>query len=54
MGSSVEMGDILVGKLTPPMEKESSYASEVRLLRAILWIQVSTSKETLSKTTYRL
>ncbi|KAL0302250.1 UNVERIFIED_CONTAM: DNA-directed RNA polymerase subunit beta, partial [Sesamum calycinum] len=32
-------GDILVGKLTPQMVKESSYAPEDRLLRAILGIQ---------------
>ncbi|KAI5421246.1 hypothetical protein KIW84_044905 [Lathyrus oleraceus] len=49
LGSWVETGDILVGKLTPQMEKESSYAPEDRLLRAILGIQVSTSKETCLK-----
>ncbi|KAL5551823.1 hypothetical protein UlMin_001999 [Ulmus minor] len=38
-----------VGKLTPQMAKESSYAPEDRLLRAILGIQVSTSKETCLK-----
>ena len=42
----VETGDILVGKLMPQMVKESSYALEDKLLRAILGIQVSTSKET--------
>uniref|UniRef100_UPI0030FEB8F1 RNA polymerase beta subunit n=1 Tax=Zippelia begoniifolia TaxID=126646 RepID=UPI0030FEB8F1 len=46
LGSWVETGDILVGKLTPQTAKESSYAPEDRLLRAILGIQVSTSKET--------
>nr|YP_010294489.1 RNA polymerase beta subunit [Xyris indica]ULQ68310.1 RNA polymerase beta subunit [Xyris indica]ULQ68390.1 RNA polymerase beta subunit [Xyris indica]ULQ68627.1 RNA polymerase beta subunit [Xyris indica] len=46
LGSWVEAGDILVGKLTPQMAKESSYTPEERLLRAILGIQVSTSKET--------
>nr|QNR05209.1 RNA polymerase beta subunit [Passiflora suberosa] len=46
LGSWVETGDILVGKLTP---KESSYSPEDRLLRAILEIQVSTSKETCLK-----
>ncbi|KAF9611661.1 hypothetical protein IFM89_034132 [Coptis chinensis] len=49
LGSWVEMGDILVGKLTPQMTKESSYAPEDRLLRAILGIQVSTAKETCLK-----
>ncbi|KAL2239133.1 UNVERIFIED_CONTAM: DNA-directed RNA polymerase subunit beta [Sesamum indicum] len=39
LGSWVETGDILVGKLTPQMVKESSYAPEDRLLRAILGIQ---------------
>nr|YP_009764157.1 RNA polymerase beta subunit [Maytenus guangxiensis]YP_010456640.1 RNA polymerase beta subunit [Gymnosporia graciliramula]YP_010456728.1 RNA polymerase beta subunit [Gymnosporia orbiculata]YP_010456816.1 RNA polymerase beta subunit [Maytenus confertiflora]QIS90911.1 RNA polymerase beta subunit [Maytenus guangxiensis]UUA67823.1 RNA polymerase beta subunit [Gymnosporia graciliramula]UUA67911.1 RNA polymerase beta subunit [Gymnosporia orbiculata]UUA67999.1 RNA polymerase beta subunit [Maytenu len=49
LGSWVETGDILVGKLTPQMVKESSYAPEDRLLRAILGIQVSSSKETCLK-----
>ncbi|AES60609.1 DNA-directed RNA polymerase subunit beta [Medicago truncatula] len=49
LGSWVETGDILVGKLTPQMAKESSYAPEDRLLRAILGIQVSTSKESCLK-----
>nr|UUA67283.1 RNA polymerase beta subunit [Parnassia delavayi] len=49
LGSWVEGGDILVGKLTPQMAKEGSYAPEDRLLRAILGIQVSTSKETCLK-----
>nr|YP_008994387.1 RNA polymerase beta subunit [Viviania marifolia]AGV02816.1 RNA polymerase beta subunit [Viviania marifolia] len=49
VGSWVETGDILVGKLTPQMLNESSYAPEDRLLRAILGIQVSTSKETCLK-----
>nr|YP_010176630.1 RNA polymerase beta subunit [Duranta erecta]QSQ72388.1 RNA polymerase beta subunit [Duranta erecta] len=49
LGSWVETGDILVGKLTPQMVEESSYAPEDRLLRAILDIQVSTSKETCFK-----
>nr|ATL62760.1 RNA polymerase beta subunit [Lasianthus sp. Kainulaninen et al. 17] len=49
LGSWVETGDILVGKLTPQVIKESSYAPEDRLLRAILGIQVSTSKETCLK-----
>lgn len=46
LGSWIETGDILVGKLTPQIASESSYAPEDRLLRAILGIQVSTSKET--------
>ena len=45
----MKAGDILVGKLTPQMAKESSYASKNRLLRAILGIQVSTLKETCLK-----
>nr|QBA69222.1 RNA polymerase beta subunit [Bignonia corymbosa] len=49
LGSWVETGDILVGKLTPQMVEESSYAPEDRLIRAILGIQVSTSKETCLK-----
>nr|AKZ23864.1 RNA polymerase beta subunit [Comandra umbellata] len=49
LGSWVEVGDILVGKLTPHMSKESSYAPEDRLLRAILGIQASTAKETCLK-----
>nr|QVX31343.1 RNA polymerase beta subunit [Euonymus maackii]UWM12749.1 RNA polymerase beta subunit [Euonymus maackii] len=49
LGSWVETGDILVGKLTPQMAKESSYAPEDRLLRAILGIQLSSSKETCLK-----
>ncbi|KAI9383991.1 hypothetical protein POPTR_013G142232v4 [Populus trichocarpa] len=49
LGSWVETGDILIGKLTPQLAKESSYAPEDRLLRAILGIQVSTSKETCLK-----
>nr|UDN41383.1 RNA polymerase beta subunit [Abrophyllum ornans] len=49
LGSWVETGDILVGKLTPQMVKESSYAPEARLLRAIFGVQVSTSKETCLK-----
>nr|QWL15946.1 RNA polymerase beta subunit [Plantago crassifolia] len=49
LGSWVETGDILVGKLTPQVGKESSYAPEDRLLQAILGIQVSTSKETCLK-----
>ncbi|KAJ8436485.1 hypothetical protein Cgig2_000470 [Carnegiea gigantea] len=48
LGSWVEAGDILVGKLTPQMEEESSYAPEDRLLRAILGIP-TTSKETCLK-----
>ncbi|XP_052621814.1 DNA-directed RNA polymerase subunit beta-like [Lactuca sativa] len=46
LGSWVETGDILVGKLTPQMVKESSYAPEDRLLRTILGMRVYTSKET--------
>ena len=49
LGSWVETGDILVGKLTPQIEKESSHAPEDRLLRAILGIRLSASKETCLK-----
>ncbi|KAK8649300.1 hypothetical protein V6N13_130030 [Hibiscus sabdariffa] len=49
LGSWMETNDILVGKLMPQMGKESSYAPEDRLLRAILGIQISTSKETCIK-----
>nr|UVV35545.1 RNA polymerase beta subunit [Corydalis mucronata] len=49
LGSWVETGDILIGKLTPQMMQESSCAPEDRLLRAILGIQVSTAKETCLK-----
>uniref|UniRef100_A0A4Y5RB85 DNA-directed RNA polymerase subunit beta n=1 Tax=Heptacodium miconioides TaxID=137004 RepID=A0A4Y5RB85_9DIPS len=45
LGSWVEAGDVLVGKLTPQIVKESPSAPEDRLLRAILGIQVFTSKE---------
>nr|YP_010186948.1 RNA polymerase beta subunit [Dasymalla teckiana]QVL24611.1 RNA polymerase beta subunit [Dasymalla teckiana] len=49
LGSWVETGDILVGKLTPQMPKESSSVSGGRLLQAIFGTQVSTSKETCFK-----
>ena len=49
LGSWVETSNILVGKLTTQVAKESSYTPEDRLLRAILGIQVSTSKETCLK-----
>jgi DNA-directed RNA polymerase beta subunit len=46
LGSWVETGDILVGKLTPHIARESSYIAEAGLLRAIFGLEVSTSKET--------
>nr|YP_010474101.1 RNA polymerase beta subunit [Corydalis hendersonii]UVH68314.1 RNA polymerase beta subunit [Corydalis hendersonii]WCR63328.1 RNA polymerase beta subunit [Corydalis hendersonii]DBA09313.1 TPA_asm: RNA polymerase beta subunit [Corydalis hendersonii] len=49
LGSWVETGDILIGKLTPQMMQESSCTPEDRLLRAILGIQVATAKETCLK-----
>ncbi|KAK1424144.1 hypothetical protein QVD17_19462 [Tagetes erecta] len=49
LGSWVETRDILVGKLTPQIVKESSYAPEDRLLRTILGMRVYTSKETCLK-----
>nr|WNG72105.1 RNA polymerase beta subunit [Mammillaria elongata] len=49
LGSWVEAGDILVGKLTPlKKKKKSSYAPEDRFLQAILGIP-ATSKETCLK-----
>ena len=47
--SWVEISDILADKLTPQVAKESLYAPEDKLLRTILGIQVSTSKETYKK-----
>nr|YP_010712216.1 RNA polymerase beta subunit [Corydalis ternata]UGO88508.1 RNA polymerase beta subunit [Corydalis ternata]WDA92871.1 RNA polymerase beta subunit [Corydalis ternata] len=49
LGSWVETGDILIGKLTPQMMQESSCAPEDRLLRALFGIPVSTAKETCLK-----
>nr|YP_010474178.1 RNA polymerase beta subunit [Corydalis borii]UVH68391.1 RNA polymerase beta subunit [Corydalis borii] len=49
LGSWVETGDILIGKLRPQMMQESSCTPEDRLLRAILGIQVATAKETCLK-----
>lgn len=49
LGYWVEAGDIFVGKLKPQFMKELSYASEDRLLHAILGIQVSTSNNTYHK-----
>nr|WBR76295.1 RNA polymerase beta subunit [Ceratostigma willmottianum] len=49
IGSWVETGDILVGKLTPQMTNESSYFPEYRLVRAILGLPVCTLKETCLK-----
>jgi DNA-directed RNA polymerase subunit beta len=46
LGSWVKTCNILIGKLTPQLEKESSYIPEYRLLRAILGTQVSILKET--------
>nr|YP_010712059.1 RNA polymerase beta subunit [Corydalis pauciovulata]WDA92714.1 RNA polymerase beta subunit [Corydalis pauciovulata] len=49
LGSWVETGDILIGKLTPQMMQESSCTPEDRLLRAILGIPVANAKETCLK-----
>nr|WGO59335.1 RNA polymerase beta subunit [Aneura pinguis] len=46
IGSWVETGDILVGKLTPQETKETSRAPEGKLLQAIFGIQITTSEET--------
>nr|AEQ37105.1 RNA polymerase beta subunit [Ginkgo biloba] len=45
LGSWIETGDVLVGKLTPQKEEESLCAPEGRLLRTIFGIQVSTARE---------
>nr|YP_010410344.1 RNA polymerase beta subunit [Cycas falcata]YP_010410779.1 RNA polymerase beta subunit [Cycas edentata]YP_010411127.1 RNA polymerase beta subunit [Cycas sundaica]UCU08338.1 RNA polymerase beta subunit [Cycas glauca]UDY71815.1 RNA polymerase beta subunit [Cycas circinalis]URF35006.1 RNA polymerase beta subunit [Cycas sp. Sulawesi 11333]URF36398.1 RNA polymerase beta subunit [Cycas seemannii]URF36920.1 RNA polymerase beta subunit [Cycas rumphii] len=45
LGSWVETGDVLVGKLTPQPAEESLRAPEGRLLQAIFGIQVSTARE---------
>ena len=47
--SWVEISDILAGKLTLQVVKESLYALEDKLLRTILEIQISTSKKTYKK-----
>jgi DNA-directed RNA polymerase subunit beta len=46
LGSWVETGDILVGKLTSQIASESSYITEAGLLRVIFGLEVPTSKET--------
>ena len=43
-GSWVETGDIFVGKLTSQVAKESSYAPEDRLLRALIKLLSKFSK----------
>nr|AER45540.1 rpoB [Agathis australis] len=45
LGSWIETGDVLVGKLTPQTAKESLYTPEERLLQAIFGIQVSNARE---------
>jgi DNA-directed RNA polymerase subunit beta len=49
LGSWVETGDVLVGKLTPQETEESLRAPEGKLLQAIFGIQVATAKETCLK-----
>nr|AKZ30113.1 RNA polymerase beta subunit [Goodenia rosea] len=49
LGSWVETGDVLVGKLTPQTEKESSYHLEDKLFYDVLGIPVYTLKETCLK-----
>nr|YP_009241264.1 rpoB [Drosera rotundifolia]AMK97277.1 RpoB [Drosera rotundifolia] len=49
LGSWVDTGDILVGKLRPQRAADSSYTPEDRLLQAIFGIHLSTSKETCLK-----
>ncbi|KAL7600095.1 hypothetical protein Lser_V15G26597 [Lactuca serriola] len=48
-GYNFEDAVLIIGKLTPQMVKESSYAPEDRLLRTILGMRVYTSKETCLK-----
>nr|YP_009701054.1 RNA polymerase beta subunit [Manoao colensoi]QEQ14259.1 RNA polymerase beta subunit [Manoao colensoi] len=45
LGSWIETGDVLVGKLTPQTAKESLYTPEERLLQAIFGIEVSNARE---------
>nr|WIA67710.1 RNA polymerase beta subunit [Apopellia endiviifolia]WKW94919.1 RNA polymerase beta subunit [Apopellia endiviifolia] len=49
IGSWVETGDVLVGKLTPQETEETSRAPEGKLLQAIFGIQVANSRETCLK-----
>nr|WIA68229.1 RNA polymerase beta subunit [Pellia epiphylla]WIA68315.1 RNA polymerase beta subunit [Pellia epiphylla] len=49
IGSWVEAGDVLVGKLTPQETEETSRAPEGKLLQAIFGIQVAISRETCLK-----
>nr|AKZ31163.1 RNA polymerase beta subunit [Goodenia micrantha] len=49
LGSWVETGDVLVGKLTPQTEKDSSYPVEDKLFYDVLCIPVYTLKETCLK-----
>nr|YP_009629045.1 RpoB [Lewinskya incana]QBX99190.1 RpoB [Lewinskya incana] len=49
LGSWVETGDVLVGKLTPQETEDSLRAPEGKLLQAIFGIQVATAKETCLK-----
>lgn len=46
LGTSIEAGDILIGKLMSQATNESSYSLEDRSLRAKLGIQISTANET--------
>nr|YP_010378729.1 RNA polymerase beta subunit [Podocarpus longifoliolatus]QYJ09375.1 RNA polymerase beta subunit [Podocarpus longifoliolatus] len=45
LGSWIEPGDVLVGKLTPQTAKESLYTPEERLLHAIFGIELSNARE---------
>ena len=45
LGSWIETGDVLVGKLTPQTTEESLCAPEGRLLQTIFGIEVSTARE---------
>nr|YP_009701072.1 RNA polymerase beta subunit [Parasitaxus usta]QEQ14277.1 RNA polymerase beta subunit [Parasitaxus usta] len=45
LGSWIETGDVLVGKLTPQTAKESLYTPEKRFLQALFGIEVSNARE---------
>ena len=50
LGSWIETGDVLVGKLTPQTTEESLCAPEGRLLQTIFGIEVSTARENCLRT----
>jgi DNA-directed RNA polymerase subunit beta len=50
LGYWIEIGDVLVGKLTPQTTEESLCAPEGRLLQTIFGIEVSTARENCLRT----